>query len=190
MARGKTVYLRSESGRVEDFDQFRKKLSKLATPENLRFKQLRQLLKREAKPLVDKAREAAYKEQKTKARLKTRGGATATKTTKGAFYNLYKSIDVFSNKGTVKAYVVVGLRNESKKGAYYAKWQLTGAARPGRPYKGASISQHRKNLASYTKGGYPAKKFFDEALASSSVPEKARKVITNFVQKRIKDTLR
>jgi len=168
MARGKTVYLRSESGRVEDFDQFRKKLSKLATPENLRFKELRQLLKREAKPLVDKARQEAYNDLKTKSRLKVRGGETVTKGTAGAFYNLYKTIDVFANKGDVKAYVVVGLRNKSKKGAYYAPWQLFGG----------------------TKKNFVAKKFIDSAMDQSSVQDKARKLITNFVQKRIKQQLR
>lgn len=190
MARNKTVYLRTESGKTQDFDQFRKQLKKLATPENLRFRELRNILKREARPLVQKARESAYNDVRTKARLRMRNGQTAKKDDVGAFYNLYKSIDVFANKGTVKAYVVVGLRGSRKKGAFYAKWQLTGAARPGRPYGGVTTRQHRKNLATYTKGGYPAKKFFDEALASSDVPEKARKLITNFVQKRIKNTLR
>jgi hypothetical protein len=190
MARGKTVYLRSESGRVEDFDQFRQRLRKLATSENLRFKELRQLLKREAAPLVEKARQEAYNDIQTKSRLKLRGGSTATKKDKGAFYNLYKSIDVFANKGTEKAYVVVGLRNEKKKGAYYAKWQLTGAARPGRPKAGNSISQHRKQLENYTGKGFPAKAFFDKALAGSDVPEKTAQKITNFVQKRIKAHLR
>lgn len=171
MARGKTVYLRSESGRVEDFDQFRKKLSKLATPENLRFKQLRQLLKREAKPLVDKARREAYNDLKATARLRNRKGETVAreeKDEKGGFYNLYKTIDVFANKGTVKAYVVVGLRNKAKDGAYYAPWQLFGG----------------------TKKGFKAKKFIDAAVDNDSAAEKAQKLITNFVQKRIKDQLR
>jgi len=168
MARGKTVYLRSESGRVEDFDQFRKRLSKLATPENLRFKELRQLLKREAKPLVDKARQEAYNDLKTQSRLKVRGGETVAKGTAGAFYNLYKTIDVFANKGDVKAYVVVGLRNKSKKGAYYAPWQLFGG----------------------TKKGFKAKKFIDAAVDNDSTAEKAQKLISNFVQKRIKAHLR
>ena len=168
MARGKTVYLRSESGRVEDFDQFRKRLSRLGNPENLRFKELRQLLKREAKPLVDKARQEAYNDLKTQSRLKVRNGETVAKGTLGAFYNLYKTIDVFANKGDVKAYVVVGLRNKSKKGAYYAPWQLFGG----------------------TKKGFKAKRFIDAAVDNSDVPQKAQKLISNFVQKRIKQTLR
>jgi hypothetical protein len=168
MARGKTVYLRSESGRVEDFDQFRKKLSKLSTSENLRFKQLRQLLKREAQPLVEKARLEAYSDLKAKTRLRNRKGETVEKGTKGAFYNLYKSIDIFANKGDVKAYVVVGLRSKSKKGAYYAPWQLFGG----------------------TKKGFEPKKFIDAAIEGDNTTEKAQKLITNFVQKRIKDQLR
>jgi hypothetical protein len=168
MARGKTVYLRSESGRVEDFDQFRKRLSKLATAENLRFKELRQLLKREAKPLVDKARKEAYNDLKAKSRLRNRKGETVEKNASGAFYNLYKSIDLFANKGDVKAYVVVGLRSKSKKGAYYAPWQLFGG----------------------TKKGFKAKKFIDAAVDSDGTTEKAQKLISNFVQRRIKQHLR
>jgi hypothetical protein len=168
MARGKTVYLRSESGRVEDFDQFRKRLSKLATAENLRFKELRQLLKREAKPLVDKARREAYNDLKVNARLRNRKGETVDKDTKGAFYNLYKTIDMFANKGEVKAYVVVGLRSKAKDGAYYAPWQLFGG----------------------TKKGFKAKKFIDAAVDSDGTTEKAQKLISNFVQRRIKQHLR
>jgi hypothetical protein len=170
MARGNTVYLKSESGRVENFDQFRERIKTLSNPENLRFNELRQLLKREAQPLVDKAREEAYNEVRAvaKSRRKTRNGQTATKNTKGAFYNLYKSIDSFTNKGTEKAYVVIGLRSSRKKGAYYAPWQLFGG----------------------TKKGFQPKKFIDAAVKAGNTTEKAQKVITNFVQKRIKAHLR
>ena len=168
MARGKTVYLRSESGRVEDFDQFRKRLSKLSTAETLRFRELRNILKREAKPLVDKARREAYNDLKAKSRLRNRKGESVEKNASGAFYNLYKSIDLFANKGDVKAYVVVGLRSKSKKGAYYAPWQLFGG----------------------TKKGFKAKKFIDAAVDSEGTTEKAQKLISNFVQRRIKQHLR
>jgi hypothetical protein len=168
MARGKAVYLRSESGRVEDFDQFRKRLSKLGTSETLRFRELRNILKREAKPLVNKARKEAYNDLKASARLRNRKGETVDKDTKGAFYNLYKTIDVFANKGEVKAYVVVGLRSKSKKGAYYAPWQLFGG----------------------TKKGFKAKKFIDAAVDSDGTAEKAQQLISNFVQRRIKQHLR
>ena len=170
MARGKNVYLKSESGRVEDFDQFRKRLSRLSTPENMRFKELRQLLKREAKPLVQEARQQAYNGVKAKSEIKIRGKGTPPKSMiRGAFYNLYKSIDVFPNKDNInKVYVVVGLRGKKKKGAFYAKWQLFGG----------------------TEKNFKAKEFMDKALANSDVPAKAQKLISNFVQKRIKANLR
>jgi hypothetical protein len=168
MARGKTVYLRSESGRVEDFDQFRDRIKTLGNPENLRFNELRQLLRREAQPLVQKARQEAYNGLQAKTRFRNRDNETVSKDSRDGFYNLYKSIDVFPNKGEVKAYVVVGLRGKKKKGAYYAKWQLEGG----------------------TKKNFKAKKFIDAAIEGDDVPAKAQKVITNFVQKRIKAHLR
>jgi hypothetical protein len=168
MARGKTIYLRSESGRVENFDQFRQRLKKLGNPENLRFKELRQLLKQEAKPLVEQARQEAYNDVQAKGRYKVRSGQTSKRSVQGSFMNLYNSIGVFPNKGNVKAYVVVGLRNARKRGAYYAPWQLFGG----------------------TKKGFTAKKFIDKAVDNTDVPQKAAQKITNFVQKRIKAYLR
>jgi hypothetical protein len=168
MARGNTIYLKSESGRVESFDQFRQNLKKLGTSEVLRFRELRNLLKTEARPLVEKARQEAYNQSQGMGGYKARGTKDANKNTKGAFYNLYKSIDVFPNKGTVKAYVVVGLRSKNKKGAYYAKWQLEGG----------------------TQKNFTAKAFFDKALQGSDVPRRAAEKISNFVQKRIKAHLR
>ena len=168
MARGKTIYLKSESGRVEDFDQFRKRISKLGTSEVLRFRELRALLQREAQPLVQKARQEAYNDVTAKGRWRNREGETVQKDTKGAFMNLYRSIGAFSNKGEAKAYVVVGIKSIGKKGAYYAPWQLFGG----------------------TKKGFQAKRFIDKALDDTNVPEKAAQKITNFVQKRIKAHLR
>lgn len=168
MALGKAIYLRSESGRVEDFDQFRKRLSKLGTSEVLRFRELRALLQREAQPLVQKARQEAYNDVTTKGRWRNREGQTVVKGTNGAFMNLYRTIGAFSNKGEVKAYVVVGIKSSGKKGAYYAPWQLFGG----------------------TKKGFTAKRFIDKALDDTNVPEKAAQKITNFVQKRIKQHLR
>lgn len=168
MARGKAIYLRSESGRVEDFDQFRKRLSKLGTSEVLRFRELRALLQREAQPLVQKARQEAYNDVTAKGRWRNREGQTVVKGTNGAFMNLYRTIGAFSNKGEVKAYVVVGIKSSGKKGAYYAPWQLFGG----------------------TKKGFTAKRFIDKALDDTNVPEKAAQKITNFVQKRIKQHLR
>lgn len=173
MARGKTVYLRSESGRTEDFDQFRSRLKELGNPEVLRFRELRNILKQEAQPLVAKARLEAYNGTVASGRYKNREGQTVSKGAKDAFMNLYRTIGAFANKGTVKAYVVVGLKGKSKNGAtksgaYYANWQLFGG----------------------TKKGFKAKEFFDKALDGSDVPAKAAQKITNFVQKRIKQHLR
>jgi len=168
MARGNTVYLKSESGKVESFDQFRQRLKQLGTSETLRFRELRNILKAEARPLVEKARKEAYNELQAKASYKARGVKDANKKTNGAFYNLYKSIDVFPNKGTVKAYVVVGLRPSNKRGAYYAPWQLFGG----------------------TAKNFTPKEFFDKALQGSDVPRKAAEKMSNFVQKRIKAHLR
>jgi hypothetical protein len=168
MGRGNTIYLKSESGRVESFDQFRQNLKKLGTSETLRFRELRNVLKTEARPLVERARKEAYNELQGKAGYKARGVKDANKKTNGAFYNLYKTIDVFANKGTVKAYVVVGIRSSRKKGAYYAPWQLFGG----------------------TAKNFTPKEFFDKALQGSDVPRKAAEKISNFVQKRIKAHLR
>jgi hypothetical protein len=168
MGRGNTIYLKSESGRVESFDQFRQNLKKLGTSETLRFRELRNILKAEARPLVEKARKEAYNELQAKASYKARGVKDANKKTNGAFYNLYKTIDVFANKGTVKAYVVVGIRSSKKKGAYYAPWQLFGG----------------------TAKNFTPKEFFDKALQGSDVPRKAAEKMSNFVQKRIKAHLR
>jgi hypothetical protein len=168
MGRGNTIYLKSESGRVESFDQFRQNLKKLGTSETLRFRELRNVLKTEARPLVERARKEAYNELQAKASYKARGVKDANKKTNGAFYNLYKTIDVFANKGTVKAYVVVGIRSSKKKGAYYAPWQLFGG----------------------TAKNFTPKEFFDKALQGSDVPRKAAEKMSNFVQKRIKAHLR
>jgi hypothetical protein len=164
MARGKTVYIKSESGRVENFDQFRAKLRNLSTPEKMRFKELRSLLMKEAQPLVTKARQEAYvgSQAQAKAGQKQRSNMGAS------FYNLYSSIRAYPNKGTEKAYVVVGLRGSYKKGAYYAPWQLFGG----------------------TQKGFQAKEFIDKAVDATDVPAKAQKRIAKFVAKRIKENLR
>jgi hypothetical protein len=164
MARGKTVYIKSESGRVESFDQFRAKLRNLSTPDKMRFKELRSLLMKEAQPLVTKARQEAYvgSQAQAKAGQKQRSKMGAS------FYNLYSSIRAYPNKGTEKVYVVVGLRGSYKKGAYYAPWQLFGG----------------------TQKGFRAKEFIDKAVDATDVPAKAQKRIAKFVAKRIKENLR
>lgn len=164
MAQGKTVYIKSESGRVESFDQFRAKLRNLSTPDKMRFKELRSLLMKEAQPLVTKARQEAYagSHEQAKAGQKQRSKMGAS------FYNLYSSIRAYPNKGTEKVYVVVGLRGSYKKGAYYAPWQLFGG----------------------TQKGFRAKEFIDKAVDATDVPAKAQKRIAKFVAKRIKENLR
>jgi hypothetical protein len=164
MAQGKTVYIKSESGRVENFDQFRAKLRNLSTPDKMRFKELRSLLMKEAQPLVTKARQEAYagSQEQAKAGQKQRSKMGAS------FYNLYSSIRAYPNKGTEKVYVVVGLRGSYKKGAYYAPWQLFGG----------------------TQKGFQAKEFIDKAVDATDVPAKAQKRIAKFVAKRIKENLR
>jgi hypothetical protein len=164
MAQGKTVYIKSESGRVESFDQFRAKLRNLSTPDKMRFKELRSLLMKEAQPLVTKARQEAYagSQEQAKAGQKQRSKMGAS------FYNLYSSIRAYPNKGTEKVYVVVGLRGSYKKGAYYAPWQLFGG----------------------TQKGFRAKEFIDKAVDATDVPAKAQKRIAKFVAKRIKENLR
>jgi hypothetical protein len=196
MGQGKTVYLKTQTGKVQDFDQFRRNLSKLGTSETLRFRELRKLLTKEARPLMTQARREAYLGSPLTGKARTK---TARKGRYSSFYNLYKSINIFPNKGTIKAYVVVGL---DKRGAYYANWQLFGGARAGRrgkayeqiktkKGKASGYAQFRAHLNSGTikRKGLPAKKFFDKALANSIVPERSQKLVTNFVLKRIKQHL-
>lgn len=166
MARGKTVYLQSESGRVENFDQFRQRLSRLGTSEVLRFRELRQLLTKEARPLMTQARREAYRNSQAKAKGRMKQSRKGNYST---FYNLYKTINIFPNRGTEKAYVVVGL---DRKGAYYANWQLFGGARAGRRGKlyeqiktkkgkasGYALYRSHLNSGVIKRNGLPAKKF-------------------------------
>lgn len=163
MARSK-VYLKSQAGRTESFDQFRARLRKLGTSETMRFREVRKLLLKEAQPLVTEARNQAYadSQQPKGIRLKSRS-ALGSK-----FYNLYGSINKWANKGTTKAYVVVGLRGSRKQGAYYAPWQLFGG----------------------TEKNFKAKDFIGKAIDSTNVPEKAQKLMQRHIQKRITSVLR
>lgn len=164
-----TVYLRSQSGRTESFEEFQKRLTKLSTPDTMRFRELRKLLLKEAQPLVTEARRQAYADSPLKAGsfAKTRGGIGYT-----AFMNLYASIGKWANKGTEKAYVVVGLRAFSKKGglagAYYSTWQLFGG----------------------TEKNFKAKDFIGKAVSNTDVTQKAQKLMQRHIQKRITSVLR
>lgn len=168
MPRSNTIYLKSQSGRTESFEDFRKRLSKLGTSEGMRFRELRSLLMKEAQPLVTEARRQAYEGAVKGPRIKTRDGKAASKSAKGAFYNLYNTINKFKNKGTLKAYVVVSLRSENKSpaGAYYAKWFLGGSKK------------------------FKAKDYIGKAVRSTSVVEKAQRMMQKHIQKRITSILR
>ena len=171
MARS-NVYLRSQSGRTESFEEFRQRLRKLGTSETMRFGELRKLLLKEAQPLVTEARSQAYEDSKSpkRGRFKVRSGETAKKDDKGAFMNLYSSIGKWANKGTQKVYVVVGLRgsNKSPAGAYYALWQLFGG----------------------TSKNFEAKDFIGEAADNTDVLKEAQKMMQRHIQKRINSVLR
>ena len=130
MPRSKFIYLESQSGRTESFEDFRKRLSKLGTSEGMRFRELRSLLMKEAQPLVTAARKEAY------AGVKQKGLG------KNGFANLYNSIGKWKNKGRQKAYVVVGLKSTRKRGAIYALSQLAGAG-PGMSKNGQKVGLGR-----------------------------------------------
>lgn len=165
MARSNTVYLRSASGKTESFDQFRSKLRTLSTSEKMRFGELRKLLLKEAQPLVTEARSQAYADSTAikASRMKSRG------TLGSQFYNLYATIGKWANKGTKKAYVVVGLRGPKKRpaGAYYAIWQLFGG----------------------TEKNFKPKDFIGGAVDNTNVMESAQKLMQRHIQKRIKSAL-
>jgi len=163
MPRSNTVYLKSQSGRTESFEDFRKRLSKLGTSEGMRFREVRKVLLKEAQPLVTEARRQAYKNSKSKARKRLkniRGG--------DMFLNLYGSIGKWANKGTEKAYVVVSLRSESKSpaGAFYAKYFLGGSEK------------------------HKAKDYIGKAVKKTRVIEKAQRMMQKHIQKRITSVLR
>ena len=163
MARS-NVYLRSQSGRTESFEEFRQRLRKLGTSETMRFREVRKLLLKEAQPLVTEARNLAYQgsDEPKGIRMKSRSALGAK------FYNLYGSINKWANKGTQKAYVVVGLRGSKKGGAYYAIWQLFGG----------------------TSKNFKAKDFIGEAADNTDVMEEAQKMMQRHIQKRINSVLR
>lgn len=170
MARS-NIYLKTASGKIEDFEDFRQKLRTLGTSEKMRFKEVRALLLKEAQPLVTEARTQAYKNSiaNKRGRLKVRGGETVEKGTKGSFYNLYNSIGKWANKGDRSAYVVVGMRGSDKNpaGAYYALWQLFGG----------------------TSKKFTPKDFIGKATKSTTVLTRANKMMQRHIQKRLKTVL-
>ena len=157
----KFMYLKSRSGKIQNFAEFSKDLRKIATPEKMRFRAIRKLLLKEAQPIVTAARKAAYEDSKKTARGRmNKRGKTGT-----AFYNLYRTIGKFANKGTVKAYVVIGLREYGKKdGAYYSGWQLAGG----------------------TKKNFEAKDFFKKATESTNALERSDIMMRRHIDKVLK----
>ena len=184
----KTIHLRSESGRVETMEDFRRKLKRLSLPEEIRFREVRNLLKKEVQPLVAAARKEAYRDVEA-----GRGEHKRNRFGKVEFYNLYNSIGAWANKGLRNAYVTMGIRSPHKKGAIYALSQLAGAG-PGMSKNGqrVGVSRRFKNIESKPGRTYKIqpKEFIDKALSSTDVREKAQKKMQKHIQKRIKAVLR
>ena len=166
MPRSNTVFLKSQSGRTESFEDFRKRLQRLGTSEGMRFREVRKVLLKEAQPLVTEARRQAYVGSKINkgSRLKSIGKHGT------AFRNLYGSIGKWANKGREKAYVIVGLRGKNKRpaGAFYAVWQMFGG----------------------TAKNFKAKGFIGKAVRSTDVVDKAQRMMQKHIQKRITSILR
>lgn len=164
----KIVQLRTQSGAVMSFDQYRKQLMKLSMPDSMRLSEIRRMLMVEARPFVHSARRIAYQGSE----------AIASKTTKTRskggswFYNLYGSIGAWANKGQEKAYVVIGLRSQYKRGAYYAGWQLVGLA-PAFAKDGRIFP------------GYNGKDFLEEASKDEAAIARAHKRLERFIYQRI-----
>ena len=153
----KLIYLKSRSGKIQNIEGFAKDLRQISTPEKMRFRAIRKLLLKEAQPIVTAARKAAYEDSDKPARGRmNKRGKTGT-----AFYNLYRSIGKFANKGTIKAYVVVGIRQPRKGGAYYASWQLDGG----------------------TEKNFDAKDFFAKAVASTNALERSERMMKRHIDK-------
>ena len=170
-----TIYLKSQSGKVMSFEDFRKQLSRLGMSEEMRFREARKMLIIESKPVVEQARVYAYagSQKEMAGRMRT----ASRKYSSTLFYNLYNSIGAWPNKGLEKAYVVIGLRNEKKKGAYYAKWQLQGLE-----------PQTDKNGNHFK--GFRGKEFIEDAVEGTGILEKVQVKLQKHMQRRIKALLR
>lgn len=179
-----TIYLKSPRGQVESFEEFRRKLQKLGTPEKMRFREIKRMLNKEAQPLVTAARKYAYKDGLAKGEhvyeYDEKKGKDVVK-----FYNLYRSIGKFTNKrNKFKAYVVVGLRTPNNKGAIYGLSQLAGAG-PGGPAKrpkkvGVGRGQTASGDAQYT---IQPKDFVEKGLGATNVDAKIIKSLTRHIDK-------
>ena len=177
MARSNTIYLKSESGKVMTVEEFRKTLKRLGVSEEMRFKEVRNMLLAESKPVIEQARIYAYAGSQKEAVSRNRTASRKYAST--LFYNLYKSIGAWPNKGLDKAYVVIGLRSEKKTpaGAYYAKWQLQGLR-----------SQTTKNGKTFA--GFRGKEFIEDAVSGTGILEKVQLKLQKHMKRRIKALLR
>ena len=171
----KIMSVRTSRGEVMKFEDYRKRLMKLSMPDSMRLSEIRRMLMVEARPYVQRARKAAYEGSNAIE------GPTTKKRTEGGswFYNLYSSIGAWSNKGLYSAYVVIGLKNQSKRGAYYAGWQLTGLA--------ASTWKKAKNPKNKgrTFGGYIGKDFLEDAANSPIAILQSQERLQRYIYKRL-----
>lgn len=184
----KNIYLLSESGKVEGFDELANKLKRLSLSEEMRFREVKKLLKKEVQPLVAAARKEAYKG------IQKKGKATKDKRN-AKFYNLYSSIGSFLNKGTERAYIVVGLLSPHKKGAIYGASQLAGAG-PGMSKNGKRVGVSRTTSVSSLKEKkgvtyrIQPKDFIGKAIKNTNVLRQSQRRMQKHIQKRIKAVLR
>ena len=180
--------LKTQSGKIKKIEELQKELKKAGTSHGMRFKELRTMLLREAQPFVTGARQAAYEDverNKYKYRRRTPMGAK--------FYSLYHSIGKWANKGESKAYVVVGLRSEKKKGAYYAKMQLKGADKTHTVGLGKGQQKHngyvKNGMGHISRYTIEPKDFITNAVNSDTNMRKAERAIERYLDKRFKDLL-
>ena len=171
----KIIQLQTSSGKVMQFDDYRKRLMTLSMPDGMRLREIRKVLMAEARPFVHRARQAAYEGSEAIA------SATTKRRSSGGswFYNLYSSIGAWSNRGLNSAYVVIGLKNQKKKGAYYAGWQLTGLG-PSTWKK----SKNKKNIGR-TFGGYTGKNFLEDAAKDQAAIMRSTARLQKYIYNRL-----
>jgi len=171
----KIMSVKTSRGEIMKFEDYRKRLMKLNMPDSMRLSEIRRMLMVEARPYVHRARKAAYEGSDA-----IESGTTKTRTKGGAwFYNLYASIGAWSNKGMGSAYVVIGLKSQRKRGAYYAGWQLTGLA--------PSVWKRAKNPKNKGRnfGGYMGKDFLADAANSPIAIRQSQERLQRYIYKRL-----
>lgn len=184
MRRFNRGYIKTQSGKIQSIEEFKKELKSAGTSHGMRFKELRRLLMKEAQPFVTGSRQAAYegiKRNEYKYRRRTPMGAK--------FYSLYHSIGKWPNKGEQKAYVVVGLRSERKKGAYYAKMQLKGADKTHTVGLGKGQQTHpgyvKNGMGHISRYTIEPKDFISKSVNSDANQAKVEKMLERYITKRL-----